>query len=821
MKNILVLFFCLIIGQAFSQNDAKISESKQMLETYPFSDPNPIPNPETSFYPYFRFDGFALQSEQKEWKVVVLENDYIKLSVFPEIGGKIWGAVEKSTGHEFLYHNSVVKFRDIAMRGAWTSGGIELNFGVIGHAPTCATPVDYMLIEKEDGSVSCVVGAYELLTRTRWETEINLEKDKAYFTTTTRWQNPTPLVQPYYQWMNAAYQVKGDLEFCFPGSHWIGHDGRSHSWPLDAEGRDISYYRNNNFGGSKSNHVLGGISDHYAGYWHDLEFGSGHYTSNGDKLGMKVFQWAHSRSGGIWEDLLTDTDGQYVELQSGRLFNQAATNSTKTPFKHFGFEPYAMDEFKEYWFPILETKGVVKANPFGVLNIEKVGTEHVVYFCPLQKTKEQLLIYAGDELVRQVSLDLEVLDTWSEAFQIEDQDKPIKIVIGNNKLVYSQEKRDNISNRPMNAPEDFDWNSSYGLFLDGQHWLFQNKYELAEERFIKCLSDNAHYAPALNQLASLCYRKGAYAEGIEYAARSLAIDTYDAEANFIYALNNKRLGNLLDAQDGFSVASLSPSFRVASFIELSKLSLLKDDLLTAKMYSDRINRMNPENPEGIKLANLIRRKSGESLTEENWYPSLTALDHFDSYERMISVDKPSPEAFTAEIKSELPQETFMEMALWYEHAGSRDDAIQLLELSPEGAMVFLKLAYLYHLDGKSNAAQEYLRKAVAIPAEFVLPFRADNLEALDWAVENIDHWKPKFYLALLHWSFGNRSEATSLFSKCGQDPDAAAFYIDRAALFKDHENFDEEADLLKAHALEPLRTLPFPFVNVPKDAAWR
>jgi hypothetical protein len=86
---------------------------------------------------------------------------------------------------------------------------------------------------------------------------------------------------------------------------------------------------------------------------------------------MKVFQWAHSRSGGIWEDLLTDTDGQYVELQSGRLFNQAASNSAFTPFKHFGFEPYGMDVFREYWFPILQTKGVKKANPTGVLMLRK------------------------------------------------------------------------------------------------------------------------------------------------------------------------------------------------------------------------------------------------------------------------------------------------------------------------------------------------------------------------------------------------------------------------------------------------------------------
>lgn len=68
------------------------------------------------------------------------------------------GAVEKSTGKEFIYFNHVVKFPDVAMRGAWTSGGIEFNFGIFGHTPSCSSPVDYLTRENADGSTSCFVG---------------------------------------------------------------------------------------------------------------------------------------------------------------------------------------------------------------------------------------------------------------------------------------------------------------------------------------------------------------------------------------------------------------------------------------------------------------------------------------------------------------------------------------------------------------------------------------------------------------------------------------------------------------------------------------
>ena len=109
-------------------------------------------------YPYYRFDGYTNAPVDREWTVVELENAYLKVWVLPDIGGKIWAAFEKSTGKSFIYYNQVVKFRDIAMRGPWTSGGIEANYGIVGHTPNCATPVDYVVRTGDDGSASVTVG---------------------------------------------------------------------------------------------------------------------------------------------------------------------------------------------------------------------------------------------------------------------------------------------------------------------------------------------------------------------------------------------------------------------------------------------------------------------------------------------------------------------------------------------------------------------------------------------------------------------------------------------------------------------------------------
>jgi len=490
----LLLFLCsAVIAQS------TIREYNKTFPTYPFSDPNPIPSSD-KIYPYFRFDGFAKSSVQKEWKVVELENQYIKVLILPEIGGKIWTAIEKSTNRPFIYYNQVVKFRDVAMRGAWTSGGIEANYGIIGHAPSCATPVDYITFMNEDGSASCVIGSQDLLTMTNWRVEINLPADKAYFTTNSFWHNPNPLSEPYYNWMNAAIKVKGNLEFIYPGTNFIGHGGEPGEWPVNKEnGKKISFYEENNFGGSKSYHVLGTYSDFFGGYWHLDDFGMINYSPHEDKAGKKAWIWSLSRSGMIWEDLLTDKDGQYVEVQSGRLHNQNAENSTYSPFKHKSFSPYSTDKWTEYWYPILNTKGISVANNYGALNVKYEKGWLKIFFNPLRNIKERLVVKDNNnQIVYDKNLEFLTLKTFSDSFQVNLDPAHITVILGENKLVYQSEPDLNTLNRPLTSPGDFNWDGIYGLFVQGEELMDQRQYSRAEEKLTAVLEKDRNYFPALS-----------------------------------------------------------------------------------------------------------------------------------------------------------------------------------------------------------------------------------------------------------------------------------------------------------------------------------
>ena len=213
---------------------ATIREEKQVISTYPFSGPDPVAvravgGQRQKIYPYFSFDDFAYNGVDQTWNMIRLENPYIEAFVLPATGGKLIGAIEKSTQKDFIYYNHVLKFRSVALRGPWTSGGIEANFGLIGHAPSTATPADYLIRKNPDGSVSCIVGDVDLPSRTQWRVEYIVPPDKAYVEVHSFWYNPLPLNQSYYVWMNAAQKLTSDLEFVLPG--WAG-PGTTIRFPL-------------------------------------------------------------------------------------------------------------------------------------------------------------------------------------------------------------------------------------------------------------------------------------------------------------------------------------------------------------------------------------------------------------------------------------------------------------------------------------------------------------------------------------------------------------------------------------------------------------
>lgn len=816
MKKMLILLCATSLLQPLFAQQATVTETVETVKTYPFSDPDPVADPSDLFYPYFRFDGFSAKGINRQWKVVSLENDYIKLTLFPEIGGKIWGAVDKTTGKEFIYNNHVVKFRDIAMRGPWTSGGIEFNFGIIGHAPTSSTPIDYVTRQKPDGSVSCYVSSYELVTRTLWTVEVNLPKDKAYFTTTTTWHNSSSIDQPYYQWMNAGYPAAGNVEFCYPGTNYIGHGGELHSFPLDEQGRDISWYEKNDFGNSKSYHIVGKYNDFYGAYWHDNDFGSIHHADYDEKLGMKIFLWGLSREGGIWEDLLTDTNGQYIELQSGRMYNQPASNSSLTPYKHTAFGPQATDRWTEYWFPVKGIKGVSKASRIGALNVLREDGFLKLYFSPLQKLSTTIKLYEGEKEMNSIPLNCGVLETWKDSIPLNKAVAAgrLKVVVGEDLLVYSEVPSDNITSRPKQLPADFDWSSAYGLYTQGEQWMNQKVLDKAEKFLLASLEKDPYFVPALTDLASLYYRQGRYDEALARCKTALSINTYDGDVNYLYGLCNMALGNHTDAKDGFSVASYSPGVRSAAYEKLAEMYLMDRNWAKAEHYALRSKEFNQMNLSADHVLMVVYRKTNQPEKAKALIDPLLEdlpLYHAARFEQLYQGEGSGHpiDDLQSLIRNELPFETYMELAEWYESVGCTEEALSLLSCAGNYPIALYKQAYLLHQAGNDDESRGMLQRAGALSPAMVFPFRPSSLKALEWAKTVQPDWKIDYYEALIRWANQDKAKALELLENCGE-ADYAPFYLSRASL---KEGESRLADLLKAEQIEMSWRTGFALIN--------
>ncbi|WP_128546468.1 DUF5107 domain-containing protein [Larkinella soli] len=796
-----LLLFLLLSVSAFAQQ-ARIQETTRTLTTYPYSDPDPVARP-GRFYPYFRFDGYTDRGRPQPWKMVELENDYIRLAVMPEIGGKVWGAYEKSQEFPFVYFNHVVKFRDVAMRGAWTSGGIEFNFGDFGHAPTTSTPVDYVTRTNPDGSVSCFIGATDWSSRTTWRVEINLAPDKAYFTTRSWWTNDTPLETSYYHWTNAGFRATGNLEFVFPGTHYIGHEGQAAPWPVDSAGRKLSLYEQNNFGSYKSYHVMGKPTDFYGAYWHRDDLGFGHYSPYFGKMGKKVWVWGLSRQGMIWEKLLSDTDGQYVELQSGRLFNQAAPESMYSPFKHVGFAPYTTDSWTEYWFPVRRTRGLTQASPRGALNLRVEGEWLKIDWMALEPQSDTLRVLDGEKPLLSRRLTLRPMEVFRDSVRRSGDPEPLTVKLGSEIV---KPGGSFALDRPLQTPAGFDWQSEYGLLLRGTDLMRQRNDAEAETYLNQAIQKNPSLVPALSRMAAIRYRQGAYEEARTLAGRALAVDTYDPEANFYRALASEKTGHEADVKDGFSAAALSPVFRSGALLRLAYQAVRQRDWSRAQEPVGQSLQANPQNEAARNLAVVLARKQGKSeVAKALIQEQLTRdpLNHAARFEKYLNSGKEEDkQEFVGLIRQELPQETYLELAIHYAGLHLTDEALRVLALAPAHPMVQIWQAHLLDRTGQREAAMKGLEAALKASPAMVFPFRPETAGVLAWAQQRRPDWKWRYYEALLRRQLNQPERAKALFAECGDEPDFMPFYLAKAELFESDSAVVLPA-LEKAYRMEP------------------
>jgi tetratricopeptide (TPR) repeat protein len=776
-------------------------ESKEIL-TYPYGDPNPVPvltEGRSRIYPYHTFSGYALQGQVMKHTVVTLENDYIAVYVLPGDGGKVWGAIEKSTGREFIYRNEVIKYRNIAMRGPWTSGGIEFNFGIIGHSPSTASPVDYLTRENADGSVSCFVGNTDLPSRTDWCVEIRLPNDKAYFETRVLWNNPSSLPQPYYNWMTAAAVVSNDLVLQYPGTQELGHPGNAASWPGDTDGRNKARYADNVLKPSMSYHVVGSYNDFMGGYYTDSGFGFGHWALYDEMPGRKAWLWSQSRSGAIWEDLLTDSDGQYMEFQAGRMFNQYSPDpAEKTPITQTAFTPGATDHWRDIWFPVKNIGGFKDVSPMGALNVTEKAGQIEIGINALAAVHAVITLRSGDSMLYQQEKDFRPMEVFLHSVPLH-AGMPYKVVVDGMNLAYGSVDSTSIK-RPFVTRMKIDRTTPSALYFEGMERKENREYMEAKDLFQQCLQKDPQYIDAMAAMGELYYRSALYDSALLMANRALQLDTYHPAANYMAGITYFAKGDLINALESLGWAARSMEYRSKAYELMAAIELRLKDLDLAAHDAGLSLDFNRYNLNSLKIMAVLHRLKGDSVqaaVDLAAIRDINPLDHwadFESYMNQPSEDK--LHRFSAAITHELPEQTWMETAFTYLRMGRKNDALNVLDKAPAHPLITLWKAWLRN-------DPTLLDKVVYAPVSFVFPYRIETVEPLTWAVRQNSSWKFRYYLALNLWGIQREAEARDLLQQCGEAPDDAVFYLTRAAILKPSADAQILSDLQKANKLAP------------------
>lgn len=748
-----------------------------LMKTYPFDDPDPVPNA-GMLYPYWRFDSFTTRDEVREWKMVVLENDYLRVKIFPQIGGKIWSVFDKISGKEMFYDNDVVKFRDISMRGPWTSGGIEFNYGVIGHAPSCASDVDFKVETKSDGSVSCYLGVIEMLSRSHWTVEINLPEDAVWVRTSSIWHNDSAEYQPFYSWANSGVRTGDDLVLVYPSHNAVGHGGENLEYPKTKEGKDLSLYTSQAYGDDKSYHMVGSRKPFFGAYYTGEDRGVMHWSLRDEKLGRKYFSWAQSRRGLIWVNLLTDGRPQYIEMQSGKLYNQNQVKSSETSaYRQPLFTPFGTEQWSDYWLPYSGIGPADNVTLDAVTSVNGDGERYRIGIYPLRRTSAELVVYnKAGKVVYIAGTGLSP----ARVVNIELKEEPSRICIGGRSI---WENDDQIVDRPQDRNPEFRPYSPEGQLIMARDYYGMRMYDKAEAKVDSALCGNPSLLGALTLKAQLLFRRMQYAMAYEYSSKALAIDQYDPDAGYTGGLAALRLGKKADAMDRLEVAAIGNSpLRGAAFTQLAKIYFCDSDGELAAHYARKALDCNGANLTALQILFKASGKGMDKILE------LNPLSHFAAAERFLAGELTAAQ-LSATFQEEIAWQDYLELALFYRELGLDKQALAILEALPvQNALTAFWTAFLR--DDKSLIADAQNQDIA-----FVFPFRQESFAPLSWAVENGGGWKCRYLLAMLQNHLGNSAEAGELLG--GTDSDYAPFYAFRYGLLH------KESDLRKAAELDP------------------
>ena len=714
-------------------------------------------------YPHAVIEKIYDEKKNKTYRALYLENEYLKIMILPELGGRIQMAYDKVKQRHFVYYNQVIKPALVGLTGPWISGGIEFNWPQ-HHRPSTFEPVDFTITEQADGSKTVWLNEVERMFRTKGLAGITLYPGKAYIEITGKLYNRTPFPQTFLWWANPAVKVNEHYQSIFPPDvdAVFDHGKRDVSafpiargvyYKVDyAPGTDISRY--SNIPVPTSYMAVSSRYNFIGGYEHDTGGGLLHVADHHIAPGKKQWTWGHGEFGQAWDRNLTDEDGPYIELMTGVYTDNQPDFSW--------IQPYEEKSFVQYFMPYQEVGAVKNASKDAVLKVEVSGMEVLLKLYVTGKFPElEVSIRVGEQILYRdvIASAPESPYTRNVALKAPVAEEELLVTVtdlaAHRQLVkYSKgpspDEKIPFPAEPAIAPEKIE--STEELFLTGSHLeQYRHATYLPTDYYNEALKRTPGDIRNNNAMGLWYLRRGQPEKAEPYFRTAIATLTkrnpnpYDGEPYYNLGWALKMQGQHEEAFEAFYKSVWNDGWQHAGYLNLARQAVLMGDLDSACELIDRslIKNYHSHSARHARvfiLRKLNRTQAAAALIEES-----LSLDPFNFgclFEKYLLL-KERPEASAAFLLQlrQLSRDwdhNFIEYAFDYAHAGLFVEAGDLLSLyeagNPANTMVKYYQGWFAFQAGRVEEAKAFF-SAAALSADFVFPNRIEDVPVFKTAIE--------------------------------------------------------------------------------------
>lgn len=815
-----------LVGAA-QQPPARVWEAPLVLPTYELGAPDPLPplaewqkRGGRPIYPYPRLDDLGVRRRvDRPYRAVYLENEYLKVTVLPEMGGKVWAIFDKTSGRDVLYTNHVVKYGMIALRGAWVSGGIEWNFPD-GHTVSTVSLVDYATRLEPDGSATVTVGEIERVQRMQWAVTLRLRPGRKDLESEVTLYNRTELPGRYWFWATAAAPATDDLRFVYPMREAYPHA----FWPVYAfpkeQGVDLGTYRE--VPDYLSLFARNSKRDFFGVYYERADWGIVHVADHRELAGKKTWTWGTSDRGRIWIDKLTDRDGQYVEFQAGRF---------ETQMEHEFIAPHRLERFVEHWYPVDRLGGAWdEATPDAALRIvvESGRARIVVAANAVFEDAELRVELAGQSLhSRRATLRPDTPLTAEVDLPSDSQGEPLTVVVtssgGRELLRYRNDTPvdGNPDFRPATRPvrDPTIATSAEQSYVTGLAAEKRSDERGSRSAYLEALRRDPGFAPAHVALGQSLYRSGEFESAARHLAAALERDPGMPEAHYALGLVRRAQGREREAIEQLTWAARAGFREPVARHVLGEIALSGgrlDEALAQLTTAVLIDPRDLEARTTLVVAERLAGRKEDARARIDAVLGEIAIDTFALRERYLLTGSNADREQLARLLAREP-DSVLELAFGYLSLGRNDEAREVLEEAiAQGVghpMLHYVLAYLHERGGDmAKASAQYDAGAHADPS-YVFPSRVEEIRVLE-AVRTArpSDGRAAYYLGNVLASRGRLEEALAAWRDATRlDPDNPIAHRNLAWALWTVQSRPEEAaaEYGRAIALAPGQHRPY------------